>query len=224
MRAYTDLLVHTCHRRGAHAIGGMAAFIPSRRDEEVNRVALDQRPRGQGARGRARASTAPGWPTPTSCRWPGRSSTASSATGRTRRTSCARTSPSPPTELLDFRIEGGRITEDGVRANISHRPPVPRLLAPGPGRRRHPQPDGGRRHGRDLPRPALAVDPPRRRARRRPQGHPGALPRAARSGAARRSAARTTGKLRQAVEILDGLVLSRDFVPFLTVEAYGYLE
>jgi malate synthase len=40
MRAYTELLVSTCHRRGAHAIGGMAAFIPSRRDPEVNEVAL----------------------------------------------------------------------------------------------------------------------------------------------------------------------------------------
>ena len=40
MRAYTELLVQTCHRRGAHAIGGMAAFIPSRRDAEVNEVAL----------------------------------------------------------------------------------------------------------------------------------------------------------------------------------------
>jgi malate synthase len=40
MRAYTELLVRTCHRRGAHAIGGMAAFIPSRKDPEVNRVAL----------------------------------------------------------------------------------------------------------------------------------------------------------------------------------------
>jgi malate synthase len=40
MRAYTDLLVQTCHRRGAHAIGGMAAFIPSRKDPEVNQVAL----------------------------------------------------------------------------------------------------------------------------------------------------------------------------------------
>jgi len=36
MRAYTDLLVQTCHKRGAHAIGGMAAFIPSRRDPAVN--------------------------------------------------------------------------------------------------------------------------------------------------------------------------------------------
>src|ERR687897_1781576 len=42
MRAYTELLVRTCHRRGAHAIGGMAAFIPSRRDSEVNRKAIAQ--------------------------------------------------------------------------------------------------------------------------------------------------------------------------------------
>ena len=40
MRAYAKLLVQTCHRRGAHAIGGMAAFIPNRRDAEVTRVAL----------------------------------------------------------------------------------------------------------------------------------------------------------------------------------------
>jgi malate synthase len=40
MRAYTELLVRTCHRRGAHALGGMAAFIPSRKDPAVNEVAL----------------------------------------------------------------------------------------------------------------------------------------------------------------------------------------
>ncbi|WP_081236843.1 malate synthase A [Streptomyces viridosporus] len=42
MRAYTELLVRTCHKRGAHAIGGMAAFIPSRRDPEVNRTAFEK--------------------------------------------------------------------------------------------------------------------------------------------------------------------------------------
>jgi malate synthase len=41
MRAYTELLVKTCHRRGAHAIGGMAAVIPSRTDEEANKKAFD---------------------------------------------------------------------------------------------------------------------------------------------------------------------------------------
>ena len=40
MRAYTQLLVKTCHKRGAHAIGGMAAFIPSRKDVQVNEIAL----------------------------------------------------------------------------------------------------------------------------------------------------------------------------------------
>src|SRR5207248_6879304 len=40
MRAYTELLVRTCHKRGAHAMGGMAAFIPSRRDQQVNETAL----------------------------------------------------------------------------------------------------------------------------------------------------------------------------------------
>jgi malate synthase len=40
MRAYTELLVKTCHQRGAHAIGGMSAFIPNRRDPEVTERAI----------------------------------------------------------------------------------------------------------------------------------------------------------------------------------------
>jgi malate synthase len=40
MSAYAELLVQVCHGRGAHAIGGMAAFIPSRRDPQVNEAAL----------------------------------------------------------------------------------------------------------------------------------------------------------------------------------------
>ena len=42
MRAYTELLVKTCHRRGAHAMGGMAPFIPSRKNPEINEKALAQ--------------------------------------------------------------------------------------------------------------------------------------------------------------------------------------
>ncbi|HSD76263.1 MAG TPA: malate synthase A, partial [Solirubrobacteraceae bacterium] len=41
MRAYTELLVRTCHRRGTHAMGGMAALIPSRRDPEANARATE---------------------------------------------------------------------------------------------------------------------------------------------------------------------------------------
>jgi malate synthase len=40
MRAYTELLVKTCHKRGAHAMGGMSAFIPNRRDPDANAIAL----------------------------------------------------------------------------------------------------------------------------------------------------------------------------------------
>ena len=40
MRSYTELMVKTCHQRGAHAIGGMAAFIPNRREPEVTENAL----------------------------------------------------------------------------------------------------------------------------------------------------------------------------------------
>ncbi|MCS4594698.1 malate synthase A [Brevibacterium sediminis] len=41
MRAYTELLVRTCHKRGAHAIGGMSAFVPSK-DEAANKAAFDK--------------------------------------------------------------------------------------------------------------------------------------------------------------------------------------
>src|SRR5260370_3386317 len=40
MRASTELLIKTCHTRGAHALGGMAPFIPSRKNPEINEAAL----------------------------------------------------------------------------------------------------------------------------------------------------------------------------------------
>ncbi|WP_242927234.1 malate synthase A [Pontibacter vulgaris] len=42
MKAYTDLLVKTCHKRGAHAMGGMAAFIPNRHDPAINKTAFEK--------------------------------------------------------------------------------------------------------------------------------------------------------------------------------------
>ena len=92
MRAYTELLVRTCHKRGAHAIGGMAAFIPSppRRRGQQGRASRRSRPT-RTARPTT-ASTAPGSPTRTWCRSPRPRSTRCSASGRTRRTACVRTS------------------------------------------------------------------------------------------------------------------------------------
>ena len=61
MRAYTELLVRTCHKRGAHAIGGMAAFIPSK-DPEVNDNAFREARRRQVPRGRRRLRRLVGGP------------------------------------------------------------------------------------------------------------------------------------------------------------------
>jgi malate synthase len=42
LRAYTQLLIKTCHRRGAHAMGGMAAQIPIKDDPDANAKAMDK--------------------------------------------------------------------------------------------------------------------------------------------------------------------------------------
>ena len=75
-----------------HAIGGMAAFIPNRKDEAANASASRRSAPTRPARP-ATASTAPGWPTRTSFPSAARCSTPCSATGRTSWTGCARTSP-----------------------------------------------------------------------------------------------------------------------------------
>jgi malate synthase len=42
LRSYTQLLIKTCHRRGAHAMGGMAAQIPIKDDPEANERAMEK--------------------------------------------------------------------------------------------------------------------------------------------------------------------------------------
>jgi malate synthase len=119
MRAYTELLVRTCHRRGAHAIGGMAAFIPSRRDAVVNAAAMarvrddKERESGDGFDGT----------------WVAHPDLVPLATGifddvlGDRPNQLERRLGEPvtvsPAELLDFRVPGGRVTEAGVRLNVS---------------------------------------------------------------------------------------------------------
>ncbi len=118
MRAYTELLVQTCHRRGAHAIGGMAAFIPSRRDPEVNEKALAKvredkvRESSDGFDGTwvAHPDLVPvarevfdavlG------------SNPNQKGRGRLEHSVTAR-------DLIDVRIHGASVTEHGVRTNIS---------------------------------------------------------------------------------------------------------
>jgi malate synthase len=118
MRAYTQLLVKTCHRRGAHAIGGMAAFIPSRKDPEVNEVALakvredKERESGDGFDGT----------------WVAHPDLVPVATEIFDRVLGERPNQLDrlrddvevgAEELLDFEIPGGEITEQGLATNVS---------------------------------------------------------------------------------------------------------
>jgi malate synthase len=124
MRAYTDRLVRTCHRRGAHAIGGMAAFIPSRRDPAVNEVAMSkvredkERESGDGFDGT----------------WVAHPDLVPLATEvfdgvlgerpeqRARRVDEAGRGGEVPGDLaalLDLHVAGGQVTEAGARTNVS---------------------------------------------------------------------------------------------------------
>ncbi|HET9615214.1 MAG TPA: malate synthase A [Candidatus Limnocylindrales bacterium] len=116
MRAYTQLLVRTCHRRGAHAIGGMAAFIPSRRDPEVNAAAMAR------VRDDKERESADGF----DGTWVAHPDLVPLATeifdgvlgDRPNQLERSRDDVQAA-DLLDFRVPGGRVTEAGVRLNVS---------------------------------------------------------------------------------------------------------
>ncbi|HXI20008.1 MAG TPA: hypothetical protein VNH46_02935, partial [Gemmatimonadales bacterium] len=117
MRAYTDLLVRTCHRRDAHAIGGMAAFIPSRRDREVNARALEK-VREDKLR-EARAGFDGSWVAHPDL-VPVVTQVFDEIVGtRPNQKDHLREEVSPRAgDLLDVSVPGGRVTEAGVRTNV----------------------------------------------------------------------------------------------------------
>jgi malate synthase len=118
MRAYTELLVKTCHRRGAHAMGGMAAFIPSRRDPEVNETALAKvredkvREAGDGFDG-------------TWVAHPDLVFVATKVFDSVLGDAPNQLDRQRPdvdvgaADLLDLRVDGGEVTEQGLRTNVS---------------------------------------------------------------------------------------------------------
>jgi malate synthase len=118
MRAYTELLVKTCHRRGAHAIGGMAAFIPSRRDPEVNETAL-ARVREDKAR-EARAGYDGAWVAHPDLVPVVDEVFRAVLGGRPHQKNRQRDDvDGRRDQLLDVRVPGGRVTEAGLLGNIS---------------------------------------------------------------------------------------------------------
>jgi malate synthase len=118
MRAYTELLVQTCHHRGAHAIGGMAAFIPSRRDPAVNETALAKvrddkvRESGDGFDGTwvAHPDLVP------VARDVFDGVLGERPNQKDRHRSEVRVTAA---DLIDVRVPDGRVTEAGVRGNVS---------------------------------------------------------------------------------------------------------
>jgi malate synthase len=118
MRAYTELLVRTCHRRGAHAIGGMAAFIPSRRDPEANEVALA---RVHEDKEREASDGFDGTWVAHPDLVPVATEVFDSVLGE-RPNQVARLRDEvrvSGAELLDFAVPGGEITEEGLHLNVS---------------------------------------------------------------------------------------------------------
>src|ERR1700730_13604878 len=118
MRSYTELLVKTCHRRGAHAMGGMAAFIPNRRDPEVNEVALAKvredklRESSDGFDGT--------WVAHPDLVPVAREIFENALHGKLNQLERLRQDVHvTPNNLLNFHIPGGTITEAGLRQNIS---------------------------------------------------------------------------------------------------------
>jgi malate synthase len=118
MRAYAELLVKTCHRRGAHAIGGMAAFIPSRKDKEVNDRALTKvredkdRESGQGFDGT--------WVAHPDLVPVAREIFDRVLGDRSHQKDKTRDDLEvAATQLLDTRIDGAGITHAGIESNIS---------------------------------------------------------------------------------------------------------
>ena len=126
------------------------------------------------ARGRPTASTGPGWRTPTWCRCAARSSTGCSASRPNQLDRLPRRRhASTADDLLDVTATPGEVTEAGLRSNIDgRRCSTSRPGSAGNGAVGDPQPDGGRRHGGDLPLAGLAVGVQRRDPGHRRDGHP----------------------------------------------------
>jgi len=118
MRAYTELLVRTCHRRRAHAIGGMAAFIPSRKDPKVNEIAIAKvredkvREANDGFDGTWVAH--PDLVPVATEVFDGVLGTKPNQVSRLRKDVSVTAK-----DLLDVRVPGGTVTEAGLRNNVS---------------------------------------------------------------------------------------------------------
>jgi malate synthase len=222
MRAYSLLLVRTCHRRGAHAMGGMAAFIPTRKDPEVNERALaavradKEREAGDGFDGTWVAH--PGLIPVAMEVFRGVLGDRPHQKERLRDDVAVGAD-----ELATIAVPDGTITEEGLRLNVSVALQYLNawLLGTGAAAINNLMEDAATAEisraqvWQWLRHQAATVEgepitPDRYRRVREEELHK-------LGGAAE-------GRYGDAAAILDGLVLSDAFEPFLTIPAYGYLD
>ena len=117
MKAYTELLVQSCHKRGAHAIGGMSAFIPNRRDPEVTEQAFDQVKRDKERE--VNMGFDGSWVAHPDLVQLCKDVFQNSLNGKDNQIDYVPTEPIVSEDMLqDFTISDGTITEEGIRTNI----------------------------------------------------------------------------------------------------------
>jgi len=228
MRAYTERLVMTCHRRGAHAMGGMAAFIPSRRDVAVNDTAMakvrddKQRESGDGFDGT--------WvahpdlvPLATEVFDGVLGSAPNQRDRRVDEAALGGEVPGDPAALLDLRVDGASVTEAGARLNVSVALQYLDSWLRG----------NGAAAINNLMEDAATAEISRSQlwqwrvtATPLDDGRPLTADRyrAIRDEELAALGGAGTGRLAEAAELLDGLVLDDSFVEFLTLPAYDRLR
>jgi malate synthase len=222
MRAYTELLVRTCHRRGAHAIGGMAAFIPNRRDAAVTEVALARvrddkvRESGDGFDGTWVAH--PDLVPIATEVFDGVLGTRPNHIERLRgdvEVSAA--------QLLDLHVPGGQVTEAGVRADVRVALAYLDSWLRGNGAAAidNLMEDAATA---EIARSQLWFWRARNVALDDGRIVDAALYRHVRDAELARLGGASEGRLGEAADLLDRLVLDDDFAEFLTLRAYAVLE
>ena len=220
MKAYTDLLVKTCHAHGAHAMGGMAAFVPSRKDAKVNETAFGkvredkQREAGDGFDGT----------------WVAHPDLVQIAKGefdkvlgdKPNQKEKQKNVSVTAAQILDTKIEGATITEQGLRNNINVGLQYLESWVNGTG--------AAAIH--NLMEDAATAEIARAQIwqwiRNKAKLSDGrvidqSLYKQLRDAELASLGGMQTGRLRAAVELLDSLILTDKFEDFLTVPAYEYL-
>ena len=117
MHAYTELQISTCHRRGAHAIGGMAAFIPNRSDPEVTEAAFTKV--GEDKRREAEAGCDGTWVAHPGLVEVARAEFDTVLGDRPNQLDNRREVTVSSEDLLNVEIPDATVTEAGLRTNIN---------------------------------------------------------------------------------------------------------